>query len=60
MKHYKELRNCRLCKKRFVLDKEKPSGYYCPECFIKYKAMQKKEHDEEAQKAADEAKEKEE
>jgi hypothetical protein len=41
-KFYKELRNCRICKKNFVLQKEearqgKASYFYCLTCFEKYK-----------------------
>jgi len=40
-KNYKELRNCRMCKKRFVVPEKATIGdyqelFYCKDCFKKY------------------------
>ncbi len=32
---YKTLRVCRLCKKRFVVEKGQKHNYYCKECLKK-------------------------
>ena len=36
MRYYKEIRFCRTCKARFVLEEKKYSSYYCKECREKY------------------------
>jgi len=41
MRYYKELRVCRICKTRFVV--EHRSNYYCAKCQKKYNAYKKKE-----------------
>jgi hypothetical protein len=50
-RNYKELRNCRMCNKRFVVKEKKEmenyqQAYYCPECFEKYIKNRKRDEEE--------------
>ena len=36
MRFYKEVRFCKSCKTRFVLEPKKPKSFYCPECVKKF------------------------
>jgi len=42
MKFYKEIRFCRVCKKRFVVEQGKTKGFYCSECQKKFNDYFKK------------------
>lgn len=59
MRYYKEIRFCRTCKARFVLEQKKPSSYYCVDCREKYAILKKKEEVEELKVEAELKKEEE-
>jgi len=43
---YKEVRNCRMCKKRFILSgksKDYSAKVYCPSCYKIYQKYREKE-----------------
>lgn len=42
MRYYKEIRFCRVCKKRFVVEQGRIKSYYCSACQKKYSDHKKK------------------
>ncbi|MBT3721539.1 hypothetical protein HN789_05825 [archaeon] len=57
MRYYKEVRFCKLCKARYVVEQKQPKSYYCAKCVEKFKAQKRKEYEAE-DKAEQEAKDK--
>ncbi|MFC1691583.1 hypothetical protein ACFL0W_05380 [Nanoarchaeota archaeon] len=43
MKLYKIVRYCKICKKRFFVQNQKYSSYFCEDCNKKYKKAQEEE-----------------